>query len=142
MCAAGLALGVLALPALLDDGRGGAAGMVGVAHAQSGFRLAVVDSALKVRPGDVALVRDNGPALIELAAARNEYESAQIVLASDTPVEGLTAEITPLVGPGATIPGVDIELLLVQSVNVEVASDARGAVGEWPDALVPLRRAF
>ncbi len=75
---------------------------------------------------------------LRLAAARNETEAAQFVLRSATGLTGLTAVASDLTGPAATIPGDAVTLLQVAYVYVHTPTDTLGAVGHWPDPLLPL----
>lgn len=89
---------------------------------------------LKVRPSDTPTTKPS----IALEAARNEFESFQIVLrggAAD--VAGVSAKIgKPLTGPGgAKIP--DPTLYVARYYDVGTASNDEGASGPWPDPLVP-----
>lgn len=104
-----------------------------------GVRFAVVDSVAKLRPADPLPA---GAQAIRLEGARNEFETAQLVLASVQTASGVFAEVSSLAGPGGAIAAPDVELFLLHYVNVEIASDGRGGAGLWPDALVPLRRPF
>lgn len=111
-----------------------------VAHAAlPGVGVTVVDSATKLRPADPLPI---GARTIRLEGARNEFETAQLVLSSTQPVTDVFARVSPLIGPGGTIATTDVELFLLHHVNVETPSDARGLAGSWPDALVPLKRPF
>ncbi|HYG69982.1 MAG TPA: hypothetical protein VD838_20070 [Anaeromyxobacteraceae bacterium] len=97
----------------------------------------VVGSAATVRPaGAVA-----GAAGAVLVAARNEFESFQVVVvaAGDEPVRELTVSFgEPLVGPGgATIPAGNVTIYRVGYYEVTTPSDPEGAPGRWPDPLVP-----
>ncbi len=102
---------------------------VGIWWASSGWKIA------QSRP----LPEQAGDAL-EIRAAANETEAAQLVLRPTSALKGLTAEPGPLEGPGgATIPKDNIEVLRVRYVPVTQPSDAIGAVAPWPDPLPPFR---
>jgi len=103
------------------------------------FRAVVLDSSYKLRPSEPLPPSGN---TIELEGARNEFETAQVVLTSTALLENVFVQVTALSGPGGRIPAEDVELFLIHYVTVEAPSDARGQAGEWPDALVPLRRPF
>lgn len=56
--------------------------------------------------------------------ARNETEGAQLVVRPDRPLRGLTGKVSPLRNAaGAALPAAAVELLAVDYVNVEYASD-------------------
>lgn len=75
-----------------------------------------------------------------IAAARDEYEGAQIAIRSDTALE-ITPVVSDLTGPG-TIPASAVELLRVGYVRLTRAStgvDALEGDGRYPDPLFPVR---
>lgn len=89
---------------------------------------------LKVRPGDTPTTKSS----IALEAAKNEFESFQIVLrggAAD--VADVSAKVSKsLIGPGgAKLP--DPTLYVARYYDVGTASNDEGAAGQWPDPLVP-----
>ncbi len=114
--------------------------MIHVAMAQPAVRLTVVDSAVKIKP--IQSVPTSPGVQIDLAAARNEYETAQLVLSSSVALSNVSVQLTPLTGPEGTIPQSDLQVFLSHYVSVDVPSDSNGAAGEWPDALVPLQAPF
>ena len=69
-----------------------------------------------------------------LWAARNEYASFQVVVNGGATVANL------LVVPEA--PGVQALVHCVRYINITTPSDCMGAVGRWPDPLVPARDPF
>ena len=88
------------------------------------------------RPADAA----PGPVI---AAARDEYEGAQIAIRSDTALQ-LTPVVSDLTGPG-TIPASSVELLRVGYVGltrVSTGVDALEGDGRYPDPLFPVRGAL
>ena len=88
------------------------------------------------RPADAA----PGPVI---AAARDEYEGAQIAIRSDTALE-ITPVVSDLTGPG-TIPASSVELLRVGYVGLKRVStgvDALEGDGRYPDPLFPVRGAL
>lgn len=97
---------------------------------------AVLGSAVKVRPEEFP----KGPTHASLFAARNEFESFQVVvMAPQDPVHGLRASFSrPLTGPGGTvIPLRNVTVYREEYYNVRTASDLEGAPGRWPDPLIP-----
>ncbi len=76
---------------------------------------------------------------IQIAAAANEVEAAQLVLRPQKPLQGLTVVGSDLTGPqGARMRASCIEILQVGYVHVAQPTDAVGTVGPWPDPLPPL----
>jgi hypothetical protein len=79
----------------------------------------------------------------DLIAARGEYESVQVALRADEQVEGVTAEVTPLVGPAGTIGDEQLTLNIVGLIPVEKNTPATPenelilAPCEIPDPLLP-----
>ena len=65
---------------------------------------------------------------LKIAAARNEAESAQLVLRPDRPLEGVrvTAEMPD---------GIEVEIRRVGYVLVDLPMDSMGARGMWPDPI-------
>lgn len=104
-----------------------------------GVSLTVVDGTTKLRPGGTL---PTGASSVRLKGARNEAEMAQVVLSTTNVAIELTAQLSPLRGPGGSIGADEAELFLLHAVEVDKASDRRGQAGRWPDALVPLKRAF
>ena len=89
----------------------------------------------KVRPGDAA------PEAVSIAieAASNEFEPFQVIVdGGDGGVTGVIAEVSDLAGPGgAIIPAGEIMLYCEGLYEVVVPSNIEGAVGPWPDPLIP-----
>ena len=78
---------------------------------------------------------------VRMSVAGNEAESAQLVLRPEAALKGLTASVGELrSSSGAVLPADATEVLKVGYVNVEIASDEIGSVGEWPDPLPPLKK--
>ena len=78
-------------------------------------------------------------AAVQLEAARNEFEAAQIVVQPQKALAGLTAKASEFAGPtGAKIPVENVQLLRVGYVPVNVPTDKRGLADLWPDPLPPL----
>lgn len=122
----------------------GGAAMLGCGVGAPRARAAAGGVAVRVRDAVSKLVgpapiADDPAAHIELAAARNEYETAQLVLQADGAAAELRVEPSALKGArGAEIAPADIDLFLVHYTAIEQPSDSRGARGRWPDALMPL----
>lgn len=80
-------------------------------------------------------------ASVELAAARNDWQAAQVVVRPSRDLAGLSSTASDLSGPGgATIPATAVRFLRVAYHLVETPTDATGMRGWWPDALPPLDR--
>ncbi len=76
-----------------------------------------------------------GPATIEIAAARNEYESFAIIL--NGPLSGVTVEFSSLTGPQGTIPASCLLGFRAAYLKIATASNYEGDTGLFPDALIP-----
>ncbi len=92
--------------------------------------------------GSQRILADAQPGSVQeahIAAARGEWEPFQVVLrARGGKIERVSADMSPLEGPGRTIAGDDIRLYREHCVYVRSASyrsDARPGV--YPDALLP-----
>jgi hypothetical protein len=97
---------------------------------------AVLGSAVKVRPQEFP----TGPHRASLFAARNEFESFQVVvMAPHEPVRALRASFpAPLTGPdGAVIAKQNVTVYREGYYTVRTPSDLEGASGRWPDPLIP-----
>ena len=97
-------------------------------------QVTVVGPLVAVRPSD----DPGGVEQAELIAARNEFESFQIVIrAGAADVHNVSINLsTALSGPG-TIPANNITIYREDYYQVAVPSDTEGAAGPWPDALIP-----
>jgi hypothetical protein len=115
----------------------GLAGRRAVAQ-DTGLAVSVRDAVSKlVGPARIA---DDPAAIVSLAAARNEFESAQVVLqGTQGRIDGLRVRAGALTARGGGIPAEHVETFLVHYASVDRPSDSRGARGRWPDALVPLK---
>jgi hypothetical protein len=82
----------------------------------------------KVKPGTAARADSSA----SISAARNEYESFQVVITG--PATGVRATASALTGPG-TVGGV--RLYREALIDLASASAPDGGTGRWPDALVP-----
>ena len=79
---------------------------------------------------------------VELHAARNEWESFQVLLRSDAPVEGVSLVAGDLTGPGgAALEAADARLFRQHQLELTVASYRNDAFeADWyPDPLIPFR---
>ena len=79
-------------------------------------------------------------AVVSIAAARDEYEGAQIAIRSDQAIT-ITPVVTDLTGPG-TIPASAVEVFRVGYVQLTKPStgvDALAGGGRYPDPLIPVR---
>lgn len=91
----------------------------------------------KVRPYDTPPARRNSS--VELEAARNEFESFQVVLRADSQdVKGMDIDVSDLKGPGdAVLPKKNIAVYFERFLNLRQPSNLEGKAGEWPDPLIP-----
>lgn len=88
-----------------------------------------------LRPGPAP---PEGTRSVVVSAARNETVSYQLRVPG--PLREAKVEAGPLVGPGgARIPGSAITVYREGYYDVKRPSDAEGATGFWPDALIPQR---
>jgi len=71
---------------------------------------------------------------IRVSAARNEYESFQVVVRDERPLKGVSVTATELAGPGGARIAAP-EIRLVGYVNVTHPTDKLGIPGLWPDPL-------
>src|SRR5207244_12447029 len=90
--------------------------------------------AQKIRPA--AQAPAGATASASIAAAKNEFESFQVVVTGQAAgvsmaIEGLSD------GAGHTISGRDVVLYREALLNVASQTGGAGAAGMWPDALVP-----
>src|SRR5262245_48334234 len=84
---------------------------------------------VKIRPTDPPPPAGSAP--FAVAAARNEFEAFQIVVAGATGVRA-TASL-----PG--LPAGNVWLYREATLELATPSNAGGATGAWPDALIPDR---
>ncbi|MCP4641488.1 MAG: DUF4091 domain-containing protein [bacterium] len=88
---------------------------------------------------DRVVPKAKGKAL-DIRAARNEAEPAQLVVTPKRALTGFVAEGCALTGPdGATIPAENVTVLRVRYVHVDQVTDRWGAVADWPDPLPPFK---
>lgn len=77
---------------------------------------------------------------INVCAARNEAEAAQLVVRPTVTLKDFTLHTAALNGTdGAIIPPENIEVLRVQYVNITLPTDKSSVPGLWPDPLPPLK---
>jgi hypothetical protein len=79
---------------------------------------------------------------VNLAAARNEWESFQILIRSDAPVEAINVEAADLKGPdGAVLRAVDARLFRQHQLHLTVGTyrNEDFKPGWYPDPLIPFR---
>jgi Domain of unknown function (DUF4091) len=97
--------------------------------------VVVVGGAEKVRPD----TRASGGRAASLFAARNEFESFQVVVgAGSRPLRRLSiVPAGPLTGPAGTIAERNITVYREGYYTARIASSVEGRAGLWPDPLVP-----
>ncbi|MFP4055763.1 MAG: hypothetical protein ACLF0G_02720, partial [Candidatus Brocadiia bacterium] len=79
---------------------------------------------------------------VELAAARNEWESFQVLLRADEPVRGVRLVAGDLAGPdGSALPASEARLYRQHQLHLAVPTYRNEAFrpGWYPDALIPFR---
>ena len=79
---------------------------------------------------------------VKLSAARNEWESFQILTRSDSPIGGVSVEAGDLKGPdGAVLPGAPGRLFRQHQFHLTVPTyrNENFQAGWYPDALIPFR---
>ncbi|MCD6338911.1 MAG: DUF4091 domain-containing protein [Verrucomicrobia bacterium] len=77
---------------------------------------------------------------VSLAAARNEWESFQVLLRADEPVAGIRLQVTPLRGPGGALIGSrDFRLYRQRQLKLSVGTyrNERFKPDYYPDPLIP-----
>lgn len=93
--------------------------------------VGVVPSTLKVRPKDQPTTSPS----VSLIAAKNEFEAFQIVVRANTvDVAKVSAKLSTPLG---SIPAANVVFYAERYYDVAVPSNDEGAVGLWPDPLVP-----
>jgi len=97
-----------------------------------------LSSAAKVLPDQPPTAKESGA--VQLRAARNEWESVQVVVRPARALSRLSLTASPFTGPGpAAIPTGAIDLLRAEYLNVTAATDQSTRPGLWPDPLIPVR---
>ncbi len=106
--------------------------------APEGVRLWWCDATRKVSRGRP--VPTPAGEAIQLSAARNEFEAAQLVLWPEKDLEELTVTAGDLsrTGGQGSISAEHVQVLRVHYHPVQVPTDALGVADDWPDALPPL----
>jgi len=117
---------------------GGAAGM----KSDLGFDVRVVDPLTKVFP-DSQLQVSTGQKIV-IDAARNEYESAQLVVHADSKIKSLTVDVSGLKGLSEIAPHLKVNFLgwvTVSKGSAETPAEYKiGKIpGEFPDPLLDAR---
>lgn len=124
-----------AAAALLAAGAATGTARVATSAAAPAASVTVVGSATTVRPQDAPA----GSASAGLVAARNEFESFQVVVrAGASSVTGVAVSLAaPLSGPRGSIPPSNVRIYREAYLDVAKRSDLEGDTGLWPDALIP-----
>jgi Domain of unknown function (DUF4091) len=91
----------------------------------------------KVRPYDT--VPKKVQHSVHISAARNEFESFQVILRAETDeVEGLDLEAGDLKkSDGSVLSANNVTTYFVRYLDLPKPSSIEGTAGEWPDALIP-----
>ena len=90
----------------------------------------------KIRPYDA--VPDKPQDSIHISAARNEFESFQIVFRVESDLEGIDIQVSDLKGPdGAVLSASNVMIYFERYLDLPKPSSIEGGAGEWPDALIP-----
>lgn len=107
------------------------------ASARLGFSWWVENPLEKIRPFNPAPL--NATKVVELWAARNEFEPFQIALRSEAgDVPGLDVDVSDLrTSQGAQIGKSNITVYFEHFLDLIRPSSDEGGVGPWPDALIP-----
>jgi hypothetical protein len=97
--------------------------------------VGVVDSLRTVKPNSAP----SGASRARISAARNEFESFQVVVSADTAsLRGVNVSVaSPLTGPGGAIPLRNVRIYREAYLDIKQPSDLEGSRGRWPDALIP-----
>ena len=91
----------------------------------------------------IRILRDDpvpGNLPVTLWSARNEWESFQILVRSDVPVQGVTVSMSEMNGPdGAVIPAENARIYRIHQLRIDEGSWRNDdfVVGWYPDALIP-----
>lgn len=111
-----------------------AAAALAVAGSASAAQVWVAPAAQKIRPSVQAPA--SAPTSAKIAAAKNEFESFQVVV--NGAASGVSMAMEGLSdGAGHTITGREVVLYREALLNVPAQTGGDGAAGLWPDALIP-----
>ncbi len=108
------------------------------AGASAQWRVWTVSETRRVLREDLP---ENGVA-VRLGTAKNEWESFQVLMRSDSPVKGVTLEPGDLAGPnGAVIPAGEARLYRQHQLHITVPTHRNEEFkpGWYPDPLIPFR---
>ena len=119
-------LAVALLSQLSHCGSAAVASSTGVGRAAPAT-VSLTHGLTKIRP-DVPVPAN--VLISSISAARNEYESFQVVVEGPAIVRGIAVDF-PALGPGAAL------VHRENYINISVVSNCAGALGRWPDALIP-----
>jgi len=104
------------------------------AGSASAAQVWVAPAAEKIRPN--AQPPAGATAAAKIAAAKNEFESFQVVITGQA--AGVSMSLEGLGdGAGHSISGRDVVLYREALINVAWPSGGDGAAGTWPDGLIP-----
>jgi len=112
--------------------------VVAVCPASADWQVWTITESRRVLRDDPA---DTG-CTVKLGAARNEWESFQILMRSDIPVKGVNIEAGDLTGPGGSImPAGDARLYRQHQFHLTTGTyrNDRFKPGWYPDPLIPFR---
>ncbi|HXN56612.1 MAG TPA: hypothetical protein VN874_10105, partial [Myxococcales bacterium] len=108
--------------------------LLGVPQAARAAQIWTASGATKIRP--LAPPPSSAPTSAQLFAAKNEFESFQVVVTG--PATGVQMHLDALSDPsGHSIGGRDVVLYREALLNVASPTGGDGAAGLWPDALIP-----
>ena len=85
-------------------------------------------------------VPQKGESLISLSAAKNEFESFQLIITPDRFLNKLRVQSSSLISNASEIPATNVELGMVNYVLVRQPTDQSGSKGYWPDPILPHNR--
>ncbi|MCP5051351.1 MAG: hypothetical protein GY940_29565, partial [bacterium] len=87
----------------------------------------------KIRPGDApGTARE-----VRIKAAKNEYESFQIVLYDTGNITVNNISVSTLTGSSGNIDSSNIKVYRECYIGIQTVSNSEGKAGLWPDALLP-----
>lgn len=114
----------------------------GLTGTTGGVSLSWTDASRRV-PKNPRVIQINPAAPITFEAAKNDFESFQIVVRGGETSSHIRAEISELTGPGGAALGAEnIQIRRAFYHEVKVPTDGSVAAGFYPDALVPLEGGF